>query len=197
MDPRNLEKVDFLPKLSLWVKNSFLTNSRVLILNMTNSFWNSSPRFKNQTFLLPSLRIFNFGPNFSIRQNRRHRFRVWQYCFQIPGEICPNQAILLVNLGIFILLQNFVIQNSTALISYVIILFSIFSPKIPKLSIFGRKFKDFHFWIKLCNQTNSKALISNTTSAFLKFLSKAPKWVNFGPRFNDFHFCTKLCFQNI
>ena len=41
------------------------------------------------------------------------------------------------------------------------ILFSNFSPKIPKSGMFGPRFQDFYFCTKLCNKTNSKVLISN------------------------------------
>ena len=34
-DPRHLEKVDPIPKLTVWVKGAFMINSKVLISNMT------------------------------------------------------------------------------------------------------------------------------------------------------------------
>ena len=72
------------------------------------------------------------------------------------------------------------------------ILFSISNPKIPKLCIFGPKFKDFYFYTKLCNKTNSIMLISNKTIAFSNFNPKTPKSGIFGPEFKDFYFCTNI-----
>ena len=46
-DLRPLEKADPIPKLIVWVKDSCLTNSRVLISNMTIVFKNSSPKIPN------------------------------------------------------------------------------------------------------------------------------------------------------
>ena len=49
------------------------------------------------------------------------------------------------------------------LISNMTILFWNSSPKRPKSGIFGLKFKDSQFFIKLCSKGNSRALISNMT----------------------------------
>ena len=80
-----------------------------------------------------------------------------------------------------------------ALISITNIVFSNSSPKIPKSDIFGPKFKDFYFCVKLCNKTNSRKLISNMTILFSNSSPKIPKSGNFGLKFKDFYFCTKLC----
>ena len=40
------------------------------------------------------------------------------------------------------------------------------APKIPKSGIFGPQFKDFYFFIKLCDKANSRTLISNMTISF-------------------------------
>ena len=52
------------------------------------------------------------------------------------------------------------------------ILFSNYSPKIPKSDFFGHKFRHFCFSVKFCKQTNLRVLISNITMVFLKFLPK-------------------------
>ena len=85
-EPRPLEKMESMPKLTVWVKKSYL---RVIISNMTKVFEN------------------------------------WY-------------------------------------------------PKIPKVDIFGFKFKDLHFCIKLFNKINSMALISNMIIAFQNCTPKHP-----------------------
>ena len=52
------------------------------------------------------------------------------------------------------------------------ILFSNYSPKIPKPDFFGHKFRNFCFSVKFCKQANLRVLISNITMVFLKFLPK-------------------------
>ena len=71
--------------------------------------------------------------------------------------------------------------------------FSNSSPKIPKQGIFGLKFKEIYFRIKLCNETNLRALISNMTILFSNPSPKIPITGIFSPKFKDFYFCTKLC----
>ena len=66
------------------------------------------------------------------------------------------------------------------------ILFLNSSPKIPKSSIFGPKFKDFYFCTKLCNKTNSRIQISNMTKVFSSSTLKICKSGIFSPRFKDF-----------
>ena len=46
VDPGPLEKADAIPKFTVWVKNSFLTNSRVLTSNATIVFEDSSPNIR-------------------------------------------------------------------------------------------------------------------------------------------------------
>ena len=58
---------DHIPKLTVPVKNLFLTNARVLILNMTIVFLNCLPKkFTNKVFFVPNLGIFIFACNFTI-----------------------------------------------------------------------------------------------------------------------------------
>ena len=54
------------------------------------------------------------------------------------------------------------------------IVFSNFSPKRPKLVIFGPKFKDFCFCTKLYYKTNSRALITKSTIVFQNCSPKHP-----------------------
>ena len=73
---------------------------------------------------------------------------------------------------------EFLWQFSYKTFSYkkkLVILFSNSSLKISQEGIFGPKFKNLHFYTKLCNTTNSRALISNMTKVFSKLQPKTPK----------------------
>ena len=54
------------------------------------------------------------------------------------------------------------------------IVFSNFSPKTPKLSIFAPKFRDFCFCTKLCYKKILRALITKRTIVFQNFFPKHP-----------------------
>ena len=62
------------------------------------------------------------------------------------------------------------------------ILFSNSSLKIPKLGIFGPKFKDFYFYTEFCNKDNSRTLISSMSILFSNFSPKILKFDVFGQR---------------
>ena len=59
-NPGPLEKLDFSKKFTVWVKNSYLTNLKVLISNMTMLFSNFSPKISKSDIFMPNLRIFYF-----------------------------------------------------------------------------------------------------------------------------------------
>ena len=67
-------------------------------------------------------------------------------------------------------------------------LFSNYSAKIPKPSIFGPKFNDFYFCSKLSNKANSRTQVSNMTIAFSNSSPKICKSGIFGPKFRHFFF---------
>ena len=70
MDPRPLEKADPIPKFTVWVKDSFLTNLWVLISNMTIAFFKIlAQKYPKKAFLVPNLGILVFFlHNFAIKQ---------------------------------------------------------------------------------------------------------------------------------
>ena len=61
---QTFKKADPIPKITVWVKDLFLTNLRVLILNMTILFWNPNP--KHKAFLVQIWDNFASSQNFAI-----------------------------------------------------------------------------------------------------------------------------------
>ena len=66
--------------------------------------------------------------------------------------------------------------------------FSNFNLKIPKNDIFGPKFKDLYFSIKLFIFTKSRVLIPNIANFFQKNNPKLPKKDIFGPKLEIYFF---------
>ena len=154
---------------------------------MTILYSNSSPKYLNQVFLVPDLRIFSFEPTFATRQMQGHWFQIWQCFFQTRAEKYPNKAFLDPNLGVFIFFLKFCYQtNSRVLISNMILLFSNSSPKILESRIFVSKFKDFYFCTKLWNKANLTT--SNMTIVFSNYSPKICKLGIFLPEVKDFYF---------
>ena len=86
-----------------------MTNLRVLILNMTITFYNSSP---NKAFLVQNLGIsIHKFRHFPVRQIWGCWFQIWQYCFQIPAQKYPNKPFLVPNSGILIFSRNFTVYQ--------------------------------------------------------------------------------------
>ena len=99
---RNRRKSKPYAKIPLhWSKIYFLTNSRVLISNMAILLQNCRPKTRNRGFLVLDLR-FVFFWNITFCSNKFegdfYQMLVLKY---------PNEAFLVPNLSIFILIQNF------------------------------------------------------------------------------------------
>ena len=76
---RPLEKADHVPKSTVWVKNSILTNLRVLISNMTIVFLNiPAEKYPNEVFLVLALGILIPARNFAIGKIWERSFQIWQ-----------------------------------------------------------------------------------------------------------------------
>ena len=107
-DTGPLENADPIPKFTARVKTSILTNSGVLISNMTIAFFKFDPRkTKIKHFLVPNLGILIFSRNFASRHIWGCWFQMWQYYFQISFQKYSNKAYLVPNLRVFILEPNF------------------------------------------------------------------------------------------
>ena len=99
---KNIRKSKPYAKIPLhWSKIYFLTNSRVLISNMAILLQNCRPKTRNRGFLVLDLR-FVFFWNITFCSNKFegdfYQMLVLKY---------PNEAFLVPNLSIFILIQNF------------------------------------------------------------------------------------------
>ena len=111
VNPGTLEKAGG-SKFTIMVKNSFLINFRVLILNATTAFFKFWPK---------STQVMHF----------------WSKTYKKVLEICK---ICRKKCNFFFLAQNFAFwQNSRVLISNMtIVIFSNSSPKLPKVTIWVR-----------------------------------------------------------
>ena len=75
-----LNKVLLVPSLiflGFLMKLCMLTDLRILILNTTLDFWNSSQKYPIKAILFPNLRIFIFVSNFVYR-------KIWWCGYKIP-----------------------------------------------------------------------------------------------------------------
>ena len=75
--------------------------------------------------------------------------------------------------------------------------FSNFSPKIRKTSIFGPQFKDFCFCTNIWNETNLRALISNMTMVFQNCCPKHPNKAFLVPNLRILVFVWNFAFRKI
>ena len=73
---RTFTKTDPMPSFAVWVKNSFLTNSMVLILYMTIVFKIPCQKHRNKAFLVLNVGIFILALNSTIGQIRGHWFQI-------------------------------------------------------------------------------------------------------------------------
>ena len=74
-EPGPLEKADPIPYFTVWVKNSYLKNPRVLISNITIVFKIPVQYYPSKAVLVPNLRIIVLSRNFAIRQICGHWFK--------------------------------------------------------------------------------------------------------------------------
>ena len=108
----NPEKADRIPKLTVWVKDSFLRNSRELISDMTIAFSILAQKYPNKGFMVPKLDKFLFLQNFAFGQIRGCWCQIWQYFFKILAQKCPNKAILVsIFFVLFLFLSYFTIRQ--------------------------------------------------------------------------------------
>ena len=87
--------------------------------------------------------------------------------------------------------------NSRVLISNMTMLFSNSSPKIPKSRIFGPRFKDFQFCVKLGNKINSRTLIPNRTIFFHMPVEKYPNKAFLIPNLGIFLFSQNFATRKV
>ena len=77
------------------------------------------------------------------------------------------------------------------------IVFLNFSPKSPKLVIFGPKFKDFCFCTKFHHKTNSRALSTKRTILFQNWSPKHPNKVFLVPNLRILIFTGNFAIREI
>ena len=125
-------------------------------------FSNSSSTILEHAFLVPNLSIFIFALNFTTRQIQGPWFQMTIFFSnsspKIPKEgifglkfkhfyffmkFCNFARVLISNVTIVFL--KFQSNKTNSRISNMAIVFSNYSPKIPKLGIFVPRFKDFYF----------------------------------------------------
>ena len=111
MDPGPLKKADPIPKFTVWVKDSFLTNLRVLISNMSIVFKNSSPKIPTSGIFGSKFKDFYFCPKFCGKTNSSTLISNMAIFFSNSIPKYPNKAFLVPNLGIFISPRNFAIRQ--------------------------------------------------------------------------------------
>ena len=100
------------PKFTVWLKDSFLTNLRVLTSNMTIVFESSCPKIPKQGIFSPKIRHFGFFAKFCSQINSTVLISNIHQDFEILAQKYPNEVFLVPNLGIFVFFQIFAIRKT-------------------------------------------------------------------------------------